>query len=84
MAKVCGWCGAIEVDAPGPASHGICPICRIAWVLAFRPALMKPVADRYHDCPGCQYRDLDREGVPDGCRAQRCIRADRRDPWGRR
>lgn len=82
LAKRCGWCQAVMVPGPGPVSHGICPICREAWMLAARPALMKPLASRY-DCLWCYYRDLDTDGVPDGCMAPgRCIREDRRDPWG--
>jgi hypothetical protein len=46
-----------------------------------KPALMKPKADRYGDCVFCTERDLDEDGVPDGCMARTCICEDRRDPW---
>ena len=47
------------------------------------PALMKPKADRYTDCRICCHRDLDSDGVPDGCGSPTgsCIQPDRRDPW---
>jgi hypothetical protein len=49
----------------------------------FRPALMQPKADRFTDCPSCRCRDLDGDGVPDGCMAPRgvCIAKGKRSPW---
>ena len=47
----------------------------------FRKALMKPKASRV-DCVFCGHRDLDSDGVPDGCNAPKCTHPDRRDPWG--
>jgi len=49
------------------------------------PALMKPRRSRW-DCLGCTWRDLDTDGVPDGCTApadQECDDHDFRYPWRR-
>ena len=61
-------------------------ICAMFWLIAMRlrytPALMKPKATRV-DCWLCNKRDLDSDGVPDGCNSPtgRCVHPDRRDPW---
>jgi hypothetical protein len=47
---------------------------------------MLPKADRYADCRVCELRDLDGDGVPDGCRqliGLPCIAPQRRSPWER-
>jgi hypothetical protein len=81
---VCAWCGAVKQDGPGQTSHGMCEICATAFKLSAQKALMKPRATRFDDCIYCRYRDLDLDGVPDGCMVAKCINPDRRDPWGLR
>ena len=46
-------------------------------------SLMMPKATRFDDCIHCHYRDLDGDGVPDGCGApgNTCIAPGRRSPW---
>lgn len=86
LAKRCGWCQAVMVPGPGPVSHGICPICREAWMLAARPALMKPRASRW-DCRECDFVVNDWDGVAESCDrliGEGCIRKDRRQPWERK
>lgn len=80
-AKVCGWC--LKEMAPGalPASHGICPTCRIFfWPDSMPPALMAPATTRW-ECNRCDHVTLDDDGVAEGCVKANCIRKDRRDPW---
>ena len=79
----CAWCGGIKSEGSEPTSHGICEICATAFKLSAQKALMAPKADRFRDCPHCYYRDLDSDGVSDGCMAPhaRCIAPGRRSPW---
>lgn len=83
MTTVCMFCHAIKSGSDQPISHGLCYPCRLLiYGMPSAPILMKPKADRV-DCYLCQHRDLDSDGVADGCMADSCIRADRRDPWER-
>jgi len=84
MKVVCGWCGVVKQEGGGEISHGICETCAIMFRLQSLPALMKPKADRYADCYGCQFCAYDFDGVPESCdrlRGEKCIRTDRRSPW---
>jgi ribosomal protein L40E len=82
MISICMYCGAIKSGTEGELSHGICYPCALLFYGYSVPALMKPKATR-EDCRTCRHRDLDSDGIPDGCGAPgKCEHPDRRDPWG--
>jgi len=85
MTVKCAWCGKVKSGSGLPISHGLCLTCQgVFFPDTFPKALMAPKATR-SDCRSCYYRDLDSDGVPDGCdipKGQRCIAPGKRDPWG--
>ena len=85
MTTVCSGCARIKVNgewvivpdrpATDRDSHGICPDCSKIYY--------PPKATRF-DCVNCRLRDLDGDGVPDGCgqvKGEPCIAPGKRSPW---
>ncbi|MFA5424827.1 MAG: hypothetical protein WC374_13315 [Phycisphaerae bacterium] len=85
MTTVCCICQSTISGQGEPISHGIHVHCAMIIYPDYqRPALMMPKADRYADCSHCRLRDVDRDGIPDGCGqviGQPCIAPGRRSPW---
>ncbi len=84
MTTVCCVCYSIISGQGGPVSHGAHVHCLMLIYPDYqRSALMMPKADRFKDCPKCHYRDLDSDGIPDGCMAPNgiCIAPGKRSPW---
>lgn len=98
MIYTCSYCHTIKRGTEGEISHGICFNCSLLFYGHYRPALPPSssiipdifptdmdakIATRFDDCIYCHYRDLDGDGVPDGCLAPRgtCIAPGRRSPW---
>ncbi len=83
VTTICMICHAVKSGTGQPISHGLCYPCReLIYGVPSVPALMPPKANRL-DCFRCSFRDLDSDGVPDGCKASsHCQHPDRRDPWG--
>jgi hypothetical protein len=84
LQRRCGWCDTVLEPGVTPETTGICPVCVVVYFQLYRPALMPPKADRYDDCLRCRLKDVDREGIPDGCGAligEPCIAPGKRSPW---